>query len=562
MKIHDWNEAATSFDQQPAGIITHIPATIRAKPIVIKCRLATWERDEWIEYLLGAHPSQCASVMNRVLNDSTIHQLDGNPNILRQVLNELAVNNGLPDVESAVRRVIERHFPDASSRRMIGSSAFDARAGNIGLDQSDGSDLDPVFTIQQTRLIMHPFVRFLLTVEAAWHDLAENTFLAPSRVSWPRELIMAVAAKVAGAPMIQQRLRDWIHSNRRDLHPLAVSLLHASGASHRRLSELFNPLATRVNLAGAILDDADGTDMSFARCSMQGISFERAQLAEVNFFSTNATNADFSDADLNHAQLNDFIGDDACFAGADLSGSIGEDASFEDADFTLANLANVHFRGCNLCRANLSGADLRRARLVDCALMGARLDDADFTQADLTGAELYQLKLAVADFRQACFRDAEMSCCDLEEMELPDAVFESACLENAVMTHSTMPRANFNKANLRGARLAEIEWESVDLREADLTGATFHMGSSRSGLVGSPLASEGSRTGFYTDELNEQDFKSPEEIRKANLRGADLRGATIDGVDFYLVDLRDARYDPHQAEQFRRTGAILATRPC
>jgi uncharacterized protein YjbI with pentapeptide repeats len=113
---------------------------------------------------------------------------------------------------------------------------------------------------------------------------------------------------------------------------------------------------------------------------------------------------------------------------------------------------------------------------------------------------------------------------------------------------------------LRGAKLADIEWDSADLRKADLRGATFHMGSSRSGLVGSPIASKGSRTGFYTDELNEQDFKSPEEIRKANIRGADLRGAKIDGVDFYLVDLRDARFDSRQAEQFRRTGAILVTR--
>ncbi|MFN0053079.1 MAG: pentapeptide repeat-containing protein [Planctomycetales bacterium] len=49
-------------------------------------------------------------------------------------------------------------------------------------------------------------------------------------------------------------------------------------------------------------------------------------------------------------------------------------------------------------------------------------------------------------------------------------------------------------------------------------------------------------------------------IRKANLRGADLRGAHIDGVDFYLVDLRDALYDSEQAQQFRRCGAILESR--
>lgn len=76
----------------------------------------------------------------------------------------------------------------------------------------------------------------------------------------------------------------------------------------------------------------------------------------------------------------------------------------------------------------------------------------------------------------------------------------------------------------------------------------------------SDIPGEGSRTGFYTDEFNEQDYKPPEEIRKANLCGADLRGARINGVDFYLVDLRGAKYTQKQAEHFARCGAILRSR--
>ncbi len=85
------------------------------------------------------------------------------------------------------------------------------------------------------------------------------------------------------------------------------------------------------------------------------------------------------------------------------------------------------------------------------------------------------------------------------------------------------------------------------------------MGNSRCGLVSSPIACEGSRTGFYTDDEGQQHFKPPEEIRKANLCGADLCGAKITGVDFYLVDLRGAVYDALQEEHFRRCGAILGT---
>ena len=36
-----------------------------------------------------------------------------------------------------------------------------------------------------------------------------------------------------------------------------------------------------------------------------------------------------------------------------------------------------------------------------------------------------------------------------------------------------------------------------------------------------------------------------------------LLGAKVSGVDFYLVDLRDAIYGESQLRQFVRTGAIL-----
>src|SRR5262249_48801782 len=141
------------------------------------------------------------------------------------------------------------------------------------------------------------------------------------------------------------------------------------------------------------------------------------------------------------------------------------------------------------------------------------------------------------------------------------ANFRGADLTGALLTGSHMPGANFTLACLNNAGLADIDWENADLRGADLRGASFHMGSSRSGLVFSPIACEGSKTGFYTDEFEEQHYKAPEEIRKANLCGADLRGARLDETDFYLVDLRGARIDSVWVDHLRRCGAILQDHP-
>jgi uncharacterized protein YjbI with pentapeptide repeats len=188
------------------------------------------------------------------------------------------------------------------------------------------------------------------------------------------------------------------------------------------------------------------------------------------------------------------------------------------------------------------------------------MEGADFTAANLAGADLTSLPLRQAFWERARFEKASLRWCDLEYLTLPGALFAGAHLKQALLTGTIMPQADSRDAELRDTGLAEIEWEGADLRRADLRGAAFHLGSARSGLVGSPLACEGSRTGFYTDDYEEQAFKAPEEIRKANLCGADLRGARIDGVDFYLVDLRGALYDPEQESHLRCCGAILEQR--
>lgn len=182
-----------------------------------------------------------------------------------------------------------------------------------------------------------------------------------------------------------------------------------------------------------------------------------------------------------------------------------------------------------------------------------RLKDAYLTRVAWSGVNLTAVNLESANLNEA-----DLNSANLGQLTAPD--FHDANLRGALLTGSQMQKANFLGANLSGAGLAEIDWPGANLCDSDLRGASFHLGSSRNGLVGSPIACEGSRTGFYTDDYNDQDIKPAEEIRKANLYGADLRGAEIEGVDFYLVDLRNAKYTREQAEHFHRCRAILCDR--
>ena len=137
------------------------------------------------------------------------------------------------------------------------------------------------------------------------------------------------------------------------------------------------------------------------------------------------------------------------------------------------------------------------------------------------------------------------------------ADFSGASLKEALLTNSKFVAAKFVEANLTGAGLADVNWINCDLTNANFKNCSFHLGSTRCGHVDSPYPSHGTRTGFYTDDFDAHQYLSPEDVRKAALCGCDLRGAAVEMTDFYLVDLRGAKYDKKQETHFRRCKAIL-----
>lgn len=165
-------------------------------------------------------------------------------------------------------------------------------------------------------------------------------------------------------------------------------------------------------------------------------------------------------------------------------------------------------------------------------------------------------QLKFAKMQGTSFQNCNFDGLDFEDTEHHGLKFENSELGDSILTRSKLSRCSFTHSNLSGSRMAEIEWYDCDLRGTDLRKIIFHFGSTRCGLVGSPYPSHGTRTGFYSDQLEEQYFREPEAIRRAALINCDFRGANLEGVDFYLVDLTGSILDSHESRQAIATGAL------
>jgi uncharacterized protein YjbI with pentapeptide repeats len=516
-------------------------------------QLAPWGRDELIEYLLGYGKTLCASVVAR-LPPEDCDMFGGRPDVWQAVLTTLARDAAIPNAVAALHCYVEAQLPDTDLLERARSACLNLLTADNSSDPAwEKQAGKPGFPESLTRLLRHREIQLLLATERVVEDVrgeADCDFLA---LRLPRALVRAAAEDLADDPRALDHLKKllagpvWSHA-------MAASLLHA-------VDRCWVPMITSTpNLAGAYLDEARWQGVQLAQANLKLADLSNADLRGANLDGVVALKTDLSAARLSGASMKGIQLGNGQLPFADLTAVRAEDGLFECANLEGAALEDAWLKGASFWKANLRKADFRGAMLARATFDGAEIEDADFSGANLEAASLIGQRLRTATFVGARFARAELVDCDLEYMNLPGANFEGADLGEALLTGSSIVEGCFTKACLRRAKLADINWEGACLRDADLREATFHMGSSRSGLVNSPIACEGSRTGFYTDDYEEQFFKAPEEIRKANLCGADLRGARLDNVDFYLVDLRGALYDAEQEKHLRSCRAILETR--
>jgi len=506
-----------------------------------------------MEYLLAMHPSQCRSVLARLQAAPDRHLPRGLPELWRIVLDRMAEDESLTRVADALRRELHQGLATATLRTGAEQYCLAEMAELSGLAAKCYLGLQRLrVDAGTTKFLRHNAVRLTLATDRLAGLLESPAGDRALDQRLPRELIKAVAATASATAI--ENLSRWIAESHNSCHAMAASILHAMG-------EGWSPgRDAPLLLSGAYLDGASWKGINLAGARIEESDLSASDLTEAILDNAVASRAKFCQSVLHRASLTKIQATGASFemtalTSVNAAAAIFRDAFLAGADLTGACLARADFHGATLRNSRLVEADLNHAIITDTLIDGADFSSADLSWSILSGLPLRKARLAGTIFSHAFLRE-----CDLEAVYLPEAKFAESHLQGAILTGSRMPGADFSGADLRGTGLADIDWEGADLRGADMRNCTFHLGSSRSGLVNSPIACEGSRTGFYADEFDQQTYLAPEDIRKANLCGADLRDANIDGTDFYLVDLRGARYTPSQFEHLRRCGAILFSR--
>ena len=565
--VDNGGSAPESVLSDPRRLIYSTSASLpdRGDPILVslcdsrpeeayKLQLASWNEDDLLEYCLARHRQKCGSVMARIRAMRDARRLHGVPELWTLVIDAFADDEDLNDWRIVLRNELANNLPEPFADRVREyclSSLLDLETAALAamrvLTDKRGTSV-------RASWLKHRAVQLLLSADQVVRKLEEGRKPAFLGADWPFDLVDETAALLAQSPKAWPKLVDVMASKHERYHSVAATLLHAMGQGWQP------PPRTKANLSAAVFTGAvwPGIDLSHAR--LQKVDFSGADLSAAQLDHVFGQEMRLSGAVLTEAWLRGAKMRGAKAQGANLTEMGAMNSSWQYADFRNACLHGANLCGSDLQHADFTDANLSASGLSSAKLSGAILDRANCSGADFRNATLRRVCLSTAVLTDTRFDRADLREADLEDLHWPAANLEKANLTRAYLTGSVMPGARLQGAILCEAGLADIDWEGADLRDADFSNCAFHLGSSRSGLVGSPIACEGSRTGFYTDDFLEQDFKSPEEIRKANLRGADLRGAIVEKADFYLVDLRGARYTPGQADHFRRCGAILVDR--
>lgn len=224
-------------------------------------------------------------------------------------------------------------------------------------------------------------------------------------------------------------------------------------------ASLKGAVLSRADLEGARLASADLTSADWLEVKPAGADFSGATLGQCIMLKVNLSGVRFAGADLSEANLVECILDGADFSGAILHkttfvASRGEGVSFREARFRQGLM--VH--GSSFPGADFSDADMERANLRGTVFTGARFDRANLRGADLSECDASRASLERTDIRGGLLIRTKLEDASLLGANLMDALASKARIPGADFTGANLFRADLSRVLGDGrTKFAEAE---------------------------------------------------------------------------------------------------------
>lgn len=516
--------------------------------------IAPWDRDDLIQFMLATRPTHCGSILGRIPSE-TFGLVRGGVSLWNGIVETMFSSPAENDFHRILVLMLRSRLPAAAptvghdTMKWLGDQLLSAYSQASKSQMGDAID-------KLAMLSDDPVYQSLLSISTLRLRIASERFAERLRQSnksilqagHKSKLIIDVSKRLQGDLLVADFLKKCVYGK---YASTAVSILSQIDPTWKPTKgkdyKFQNAYLSGASWAGSYLEGA-----KFGGATLTNMCLDESVLNDSILHFAQCDGVSMEDSCLRAVKANNASFVDSNFCRAEMRATSWQDCNFSRADFGNALLDESAFVRCDLRDTNFRSAVANRAQFCECNLRGSEFSDAELGSAlfqglDLRGTVWCRTNLNKTNLERAILDSLSMDQCNLYEANL----FE------ANLSGTRMKETSLLRANLANTKLGDIDWENCDLREANLTGATFHYGSTRAGIVGSPYPSHGTRTGFYTDDREELHFKEPELVRKASLVGCDLRGARFHGVDFYLVDLRGAILDTMQRSLLASAGAIL-----
>jgi hypothetical protein len=190
-------------------------------------RLAPWTTDCLIEYLLCNHKEQCASVVGRLKSALDKDSLLGNPELWEIILRQMASDESILDVRSALLDFLDEKFPEFETRKLMQAHCLallmDAeQLAAQSLAEIKKRDIsEPVL-----RIIRHRCIQILLAGEQIATDLAAKSPHLQLDRQLPIDLVREVANQIQSDSKCVETLKKILSESKTECHAMAASILH------------------------------------------------------------------------------------------------------------------------------------------------------------------------------------------------------------------------------------------------------------------------------------------------------------------------------------------------